>query len=128
MKKMSLTTGWFLLLMGMFNLTSLANERPESLIYYDTPGATALVVSKSECFINVFKFQQKWELIQKFECTTGKKNGDKVREGDLKTPTGIYKLSDTWSGQELVQQYGSSAEIYMEIGRMNSITLTIWIS
>ena len=49
---------------------------------------------------------------QVFPCTSGKVNGDKFREGDLKTPIGIYWLNQAWAGWELAQYYGSGANVY----------------
>tara|TARA_B100000676_G_scaffold304803_1_gene357741 strand:+ start:780 stop:1571 length:792 start_codon:yes stop_codon:yes gene_type:complete len=49
---------------------------------------------------------------QVFPCTSGKVNGDKFREGDLKTPIGIYWLNQAWAGWELAQYYGNGANVY----------------
>ena len=49
---------------------------------------------------------------QVFPCTTGKVYGDKFREGDLKTPIGIYRLNQAWAGWELAQYYGNGANVY----------------
>tara|TARA_Y100001970_G_scaffold283567_1_gene399001 strand:+ start:2235 stop:3026 length:792 start_codon:yes stop_codon:yes gene_type:complete len=49
---------------------------------------------------------------QVFPCTSGKVDGDKFKEGDLKTPIGIYWLNQAWAGWELAQYYGSGANVY----------------
>jgi len=87
-------------------------KRPESLIYYDKPGATVLVTDKSECTVNVYRFHQTWKKSGQFACSSGKQAGDKYLEGDEKTPTGVYWLTNAWTGQELLDQYGKSASIY----------------
>jgi len=49
--------------------------------------------------------------LNKFRVTTGKKNGQKHFEGDLKTPEGIYYFRRTLSGNELpkTDDYGEKA-------------------
>jgi len=85
-----------------------ANElRPDGLIFSDYPGSTVLVIDKSACRLMVYKFQESWKMHRVFPCTTGKVNGDKFREGDLKTPIGIYWLNQAWAGWELAQYYGN---------------------
>ncbi len=49
---------------------------------------------------------------QVFPCTTGKVDGDKFREGDLKTPIGIYWLNQAWAGWELAEYFGNGANVY----------------
>jgi len=97
-----------------FEIFSLqANElRPSGLIFNDYPGSTVIVIDKSMCQLMVYKFQESWEMHQVFPCTSGKVNGDKYREGDLKTPIGIYWVNQAWAGWELAQYYGSGANVY----------------
>ncbi|MBF0278522.1 MAG: L,D-transpeptidase family protein [SAR324 cluster bacterium] len=102
----------FLGAMLLYSSTLLANSQPASLIAYEKPGATALLVDKSECSVNVYQFNQHWENIYKVDCDVGKVAGDKLKEGDLKTPTGFYQLSQAWTGKTLRKQYGASAKIY----------------
>lgn len=87
-------------------------QQPEGLILYEKPGSTVLVVDKTACSVSVFQKQNHWQEIESYQCTTGKKQGPKQYEGDLKTPTGLYYLVDSWSGKELIRQYGPSAKIY----------------
>ncbi|MGK5091395.1 L,D-transpeptidase family protein [Deltaproteobacteria bacterium TL4] len=87
-------------------------QRPESLIYYDEPNTTVLIVDKSECSLNVYRFDQQWHKIDQFACTRGKKEGDKIYEGDERTPQGVYWFSNVWTSKSLLEQYGKSAEIY----------------
>lgn len=104
----------FFLLSVFFLIASVAwaNSQPASLILYENPAATVLLVDKSECSVNVYQFQKRWEKIQQVNCDVGKMPGDKFREGDLKTPTGFYRLSRAWTGETLQKQYGRSAKIY----------------
>ncbi|MBF0278550.1 MAG: L,D-transpeptidase family protein [SAR324 cluster bacterium] len=85
---------------------------PDGLILYNKPGATALIVDKTECSVTVFQNQSIWEKVLQYQCTTGKNQGDKQQEGDARTPTGLYFFTDAWTGKELINQYGSSAQIY----------------
>ncbi len=89
-----------------------AQPQPASLVFYEKPGATVLLVDKSECSVYVYKFKKHWENVHKVGCDVGKVAGDKLREGDLKTPTGFYQLSQAWTGRTLREQYGISAKVY----------------
>ena len=91
----------------------LADELiPSSLVFFDYPGSTVLVVDKSYCRLLVYQFKEEWNLIQNYPCTTGKNSGDKLREGDLKTPNGVYWLFKSWSGLELAEYFGKAANVY----------------
>ena len=104
----------FCLLSAMIvcSLKIWAHSQPASLIFYEKPGATVVLVDKSECSVNVYQFKQHWENVRKVECDVGKAAGDKFHEGDLKTPIGVYRLSQAWTGKTLLRQYGDSAKIY----------------
>jgi len=86
--------------------------RPSGLVFNDYPGSTVVVIDKSACRLMVYQFQESWKMQQVFPCTTGKVFGDKFREGDLKTPIGIYRLNQAWAGWELAQYYGNGANVY----------------
>jgi len=103
------------ILLGLLFFPSLLwaeNPLPNALLYYDNPGASVLLIDKSECTLSVYQYQQEWKKIDQFNCTSGKKKGDKLIEGDEKTPEGIYWFSHAWTGKELLDQYGDSANIY----------------
>ncbi len=104
----------FLILLGLlFFAESKADTLlPSSLIFYDYPGSSVIVVDKSVCRLMVYRFQEEWELKQSFPCTTGKREGDKLRAGDMRTPNGVYWLFKSWSGLELAEYYGKSANVY----------------
>ncbi|MBF0353145.1 MAG: L,D-transpeptidase family protein [SAR324 cluster bacterium] len=88
------------------------NLLPDSLVYYNYPGKHVLIVDKSGCEVRVYRYQEQWGQVAQYKCTTGKKEGDKFKEGDERTPLGIYWLNNGWTGNELVSQYGDSAAIY----------------
>jgi murein L,D-transpeptidase YafK len=104
----------FFIAVYFFSIFSLyAGElRPSGLIFNDYPGSAVVVIDKSACRLMVYKFQESWKMHQVFPCTTGKVYGDKFREGDLKTPIGIYRLNQAWAGWELAQYYGNGANVY----------------
>lgn len=52
------------------------------------------------------------KLLKTFSMATGKFKGDKVDEGDHKTPEGIYTIYDFYSKEELHRRHGKYAEIY----------------
>jgi murein L,D-transpeptidase YafK len=51
-------------------------------------------------------------LIKTYQTATGKFKGDKLINGDHKTPEGIYTIYEFLSKQELLRRHGSYAEIY----------------
>lgn len=51
-------------------------------------------------------------LVKTFSTATGKFKGNKFREGDRKTPEGIYTLIDFLSKEQLLKMHGKYAEIY----------------
>jgi len=111
---MSFFKSFLLIFLFLFHLSSVKADEllPSSMIFFDYPGSTVLVVDKSYCRLMVYQFQDEWELKQSFSCTTGKKTGDKLREGDLKTPNGVYWLFKSWSGLELAEYFGKAANVY----------------
>lgn len=52
------------------------------------------------------------KLVKTFSTATGKFKGNKFREGDRKTPEGIYTLNDFLSKEQLFRMHGKYAEIY----------------
>lgn len=52
---------------------------------------------KSTLSLYVKNKENKYELVKEHSAFTGKNNGDKVQEGDLKTPTGIYRIVEKLS-------------------------------
>lgn len=92
--------------------------QPYALVHVEHANTIVLLVDKSECSVNIFRFNQQWKKEKSYFCTTGKFGGDKLIEGDQKTPTGVYWLTHAWTGKELVRYYGKEAEIY-GVGAIN---------
>lgn len=54
------------------------------------------------------------KLVRTFDMASGEIPGDKMFQGDKKTPEGIYFMTRFHSGTELVRKYGKEGEIYGE--------------
>ena len=52
------------------------------------------------------------KLVKSYQMATGKKAGDKLFQGDHRTPEGIYYFIDFIPHQELIQRHGKAGEIY----------------
>ena len=51
-------------------------------------------------------------LVKKYLMATGKKAGDKIFQGDHRTPEGVYYLTDFLTHQDLLNRHGKQGEIY----------------
>jgi len=84
---------------------------PDCLLSYRFgPEQFILIVEKSSQRLLVYS-NHKPEPIEIFTITTGKKNGPKIEEGDMKTPEGLYFFRRVLAGEELprVDDYGEKA-------------------
>lgn len=82
------------------------------------PGALLLLPSNERCAVVDKELQtlllyrgtpQGLELERTFACSTGAQGGEKVEEGDNKTPEGIYLFRKVLPGNRLPQIYGKMA-------------------
>ena len=72
-----------------------------------------LVAEKSTHLLYLYKNKSGIpELIKTYQMVTGKKTGDKLNEGDLKTPEGIYQFIDFMTHKELMTKSGPTGIIY----------------
>lgn len=72
-----------------------------------------LVVEKSTHSLFLYKYaEDKPELVKKYTIMTGKFAGNKMTQGDKKTPEGIYFFQQFHSSQELLERYGDYGKIY----------------
>lgn len=72
-----------------------------------------LVAEKSTHSLHLFKNNEgKPEFVRSYQMATGKKAGDKVAEGDFRTPEGIYNFTDFLTNKQLLAQSGPQAAIY----------------
>lgn len=72
-----------------------------------------IVVEKSTHSLYLYKNNQDMpELVKKYQIATGKKKGNKLIQGDKKTPEGIYHFKRFHSSEHLIQKYGKTGLIY----------------
>jgi murein L,D-transpeptidase YafK len=77
--------------------------------YYDNP-VNVIVCFKTKKDLLIYNYDKKLKLSTKFSnILTGKNNGDKWREGDGKTPIGVYTLKYKLNDNELNDFYGPLA-------------------
>lgn len=88
---------------------------PEILVYSEfarhefRAGQHAVIVDKQTQQLYLFAYQGRWRLADRWPCSTGKRPGRKQREGDFKTPEGIYFVTRKVPGRFLEDTYGSCA-------------------
>ncbi len=67
---------------------------------------SAIIVEKSTHRLFFYRGER---LVKSIKVTTGKRRGDKLVEGDLKTPEGVYFLTEFLEDEELPAKYGTRA-------------------
>lgn len=106
----------FLLTLSLLVLVKNAYSafRPQNIIMGDNYFAHhVIVVEKSTHQLHLFQTDRgETKLVKTFQIATGKISGDKEREGDFKTPEGIYFFNSFMSKQELLRKIGVQAKIY----------------
>ena len=88
-----------------------------------------IIVEKSTqqagLYITVDSLSIKYNLINTYQVSTGREQGNKVRRGDLKTPEGLYITSIFFDEETLLNRYGSIASQYgygaYELGYPNEL-------
>lgn len=93
---------------------SLVNgvEVPLALLTLSRETEYALIVDKSRNRLYVYRNLGPGlppELVDDFYIVLGKKTGDKYREGDLRTPNGVYFVTSYLPDEKLPPLYGSGA-------------------
>jgi murein L,D-transpeptidase YafK len=88
-----------------------AGLMPEALVSLGSQGSYALVVSKGDSRLDVYQqFENgKVEKVATYRTSTGRGIGDKLVEGDLKTPEGVYYFVRIREDRELPSKYGIRA-------------------
>ena len=88
---------------------------PDVLVYSEftrnelQAGQYAIIVEKQTQQLYLFTYQGRWRLEDRWPCSTGKRPGRKQREGDYKTPEGIYFVTRMVPARFLEDTYGSCA-------------------
>lgn len=72
-----------------------------------------LIAEKSTHTLHLFKNDDGHpQLIKTYQMATGKKTGDKLFQGDHRTPEGIYYFQDILTHQQLIERHGKKAQMY----------------
>lgn len=75
----------------------------------DASPSNLVAVDKNQQTLFLFERHSPLRLVNKFSCTTGRSLGDKLVEGDLKTPEGIYFVGRRLTGDLDYGKYGYEA-------------------
>ncbi|MFH1625124.1 MAG: L,D-transpeptidase family protein [Pseudomonadota bacterium] len=84
---------------------------PNSLINVgDGSPSHIILVEKSKQKLYLYSFNNnEYRLLKTFKCSTGENGGDKEREGDMRTPEGVYFVTRIIDGRRLPRKYGVKA-------------------
>lgn len=88
---------------------------PRSLVYAEPGDAEhskqpfAVIVDKSRQTVVLYRYEQRWQEVTRWPCSTGKHAGPKTMEGDRKTPEGVYFVTREVGRRYLSSTYGSRA-------------------
>lgn len=69
----------------------------------------ALLVDKSAQRLNLYVAGDRPKLLKVYPVTTGRRPGDKRRQGDLRTPEGVYFFNAIYNEHQLAPRYGLRA-------------------
>lgn len=100
----------------LFFLTSLtyaSTYYPSSIIKLSNNSELAIIVEKSTHTLFLYENKNSEPSLKKtYQIATGKVAGLKLREGDKKTPEGIYHIQKFLSPDDLKKMYGETYKIY----------------
>ncbi|EQC51137.1 L,D-transpeptidase family protein [Bacteriovorax sp. DB6_IX] len=99
----------------LFTLTVKAQEYLPSplLLLSDYFSHHVIVAEKSTHTLYLYKNTGGLPKLQlKYQMATGKKAGDKIFQGDHRTPEGIYHFTEFLTHQDLLKRHGKAGEIY----------------
>ncbi|MCB9480484.1 MAG: L,D-transpeptidase family protein [Desulfobacteraceae bacterium] len=83
---------------------------PRDVIFSDVKDLRVILVDKKKQKLYLLENKDNFfRLIMEFKCSTGKNSGDKVVEGDSKTPEGVYLITGHYTKQYLSPVYGTRA-------------------
>lgn len=98
-----------LLIAFLFSSKTNAQIIPNSLVSFNSQNKHVILVDKTHKELKIYRFKNKWSLVKTYKCTTGKRAGNKTREGDLKTPRGVYFPTKFYNTKYLAEIYGVGA-------------------
>lgn len=104
----------FITLFFVIASNSQANYFPAPLLLLDKNFSHHVVIAeKSTHKLHVFKNNDgKPQHVKTYLVATGKKAGNKIFQGDHRTPEGVYYLTDFLTHEDLVTRHGKRGEIY----------------
>ncbi|MAE57225.1 MAG: hypothetical protein CME69_00010 [Halobacteriovorax sp.] len=87
---------------------------PENILKSDTYlSHHILLAEKSTHKLYLYETKENGpKLIETFQVATGKKAGNKIFQGDHRTPEGIYSFTEFLPHKSLVERHGKAGEIY----------------
>ena len=94
---------------GKLGINTIANLISDNII----GSQEVVLVDKAARRMYVAKISEdKMEVLKEFPVLTGRIEGNKIKQGDEKTPEGVYYVVSYTSGKDLVKKYGDYALIY----------------
>lgn len=84
---------------------------PDAILYPERKAGHMLVVDKAEQLLYLYRHDQNGQIsLEKImQCSTGENRGDKILEGDKKTPNGFYIFNQKLLPRDLPSIYGALA-------------------
>lgn len=111
MKRLSL-----ILLIALLSSSNIFSDEyfPSALLMLDKNFSHHTVVAeKSTHTLYLYKSENGLpSLLKKYPMATGKKSGDKIFQGDHRTPEGVYFFTDFLTHQDLLDRHGKRGQIY----------------
>ncbi len=106
-----------LLCLGFINNCPAVIVEDESLVNAKVPSniisvETGYVIVVEKSTQNLFLYHHNngiTKLVEVYQCSSGKRKGDKFKRGDLKTPEGIYCFNEMFNDAQLPSRYGVMA-------------------
>jgi len=116
MTKLSLKLIFLLTSVTLIGSGTAAKEElfPSHLLSMDSYFSHHVVVAEKSTH-KLYLFQNdegKPKLIKTYQMATGKKAGDKIFQGDHRTPEGVYYMTEFLTHQDLLTRHGKQGEIY----------------
>lgn len=117
MNRLSKTIAFIALSFSFINANSFASQldlMPAPLLQLDDLFSHhVLVAEKSTHQLHLFaNVAGEPKLVKTVQMATGKKAGDKLFQGDHRTPEGVYQLTEFLTHDDLLKKHGKQGEIY----------------
>ena len=98
-----------LLALGLFPATGSCEGWQAPLTDSDKGPTRFVAIDKNSQMFFLFERKSPLRVVEKLPCTTGLLIGDKLKEGDLRTPEGVYFITSRLDGGLDWEQYGDLA-------------------